>query len=169
MTALTTRLVVQLAATLTDTLDLGNKQALQALKRDFPWSSGTGQDEADRVWTDTRTLTASSSDSLDLAGSLADAFGNVITFARIRALIVAPAVGNANNVIVGGAASNGFITWVGGATHTLTVRPGGLLLLAAPDATAYVVTAGTADQLKITNVSVSVAATYDIALIGASA
>jgi hypothetical protein len=72
-------------------------------------------------------------------------------------------------VIVGGAAANQFLTWVGAATHTVTVRPGGLFQLIAPDATAYAVTATTADLLRITNSGAGTSVTYDIVLLGASA
>jgi hypothetical protein len=100
---------------------------------------------------------------------LLDAFGAAITFARIKTLAIAADAGNTNNVIVGNAATNGFVSWVGAAAHTVTVRPGGVLLVAASDATAYVVTAGTADLLHIANSAGGSSVTYDVVLIGASA
>jgi hypothetical protein len=48
------------------------------------------------------------------------------------------------------------------------VRPGGLAVLAAPDATAYVVTAGTGDLIDIVNTAAGNVAP-EIYLIGASA
>lgn len=135
----------------------------------IPLSSGTGANQADKLWHDQRTLTASSTEDLDLAGSLVDPFGGTITFARIKGIIIAAAAANTNNVIVGGASSNGFITWVGSATHTVTVRPGGFLALFAPDATAYAVTAATADLLHIANSAAGTSVTYDVVLVGASA
>lgn len=131
--------------------------------------SGTASGQADRLFTDQRTLTASATEDLDLAGTLVDAFGATVTFARIKGLVVKAAATNSNNVIVGNATSNGFVSWVGGAAHTVTVRPGGIFTLWAPDATAYTVTAGTADLLRIGNSGAGSSVTYDVILIGASA
>ena len=138
------------------------------------YATGTGAGAADRIWTDQRTIAASGTDDLDLAGVLVGAFGQTVTFARIRAMVIQAAAGNTNNVIVGNAASNGFVTWVGGATHTITIRPGGLFVLAnsgpgSADATGYAVTAGTGDLLRIANSGAGTSVTYDIYLIGASA
>ena len=153
----------------TSLLDLGPAAFPIALARSFATTNGTGVGQADRVFTDIRTLTASSSEDLDLAGVLLDAFGVAITFARIKTLLVAADPANTNNVIVGNATTNGFISWVGAATHTVVVRPGGALLLAASDVTAYTVTAATADLLRIANSGAGTSVTYTIVLIGASA
>jgi len=131
-------------------------------------STGTGANQADRIYHAQPTLAASGTATLDLAGVLTDIFGATVTFARIKAMVVAAAAGNTNNVIVGNSATNGFITWVGGATHTVTVRPGGVFALYAPDATAYAVTAATADLLLFTNSAAGTGVTYDVILIGAS-
>jgi hypothetical protein len=45
------------------------------------------------------------------------------------------------------------------------VPAGGMLLLYAPDATGFAVTAATADQLKITN-SAGASCDYDIVIVG---
>ena len=103
------------------------------------------------------------------AGVLVDVFGATVTFARIRAIAVSAAASNTNNVVVGGAASNQFATWAGAATHTVTVRPGGLFCVANTDATGYAVTAGTGDLLRIANSGAGTSVVYDIILIGASA
>ena len=81
-------------------------------------------------------------------------------------LLIRAAAGNTNNVVVGGAASNQFVTPFGAGAHTLTVRPGGMLLMVANDATGYAVTAGTGDLLRIANSSSGSAVTYDIVLLG---
>jgi hypothetical protein len=133
------------------------------------YSTGTGASQADRIFHDQRTIIASGTDDLDLAGVLTDVFGVTVTFARIRGLIVAAASTNTNNVIIGNATSNGFITWVGAAAHTVTVRPGGFLALTATDATSYAVTAATGDILRIANSGAGTSVVYDIVLIGASA
>lgn len=167
---LTATLKAQLAAVHSSVLDLGivEFQPTGVVKA-IPLASGTGADQADQLWTDTRTLTASSTEDLDLAGSLVNALGATVTFARVRALYVEAAVGNANNVLVGGASSNGFINWVADATDKVVVRPGGFLLLANRDATGYAVTASTGDLLRIGNGGSGTSVTYNIAIVGCTA
>lgn len=133
--------------------------------------SGTGAGQADKVFHDQRTLAAAANDDLDLNGpSLLDAFGGALAFVRIKGLIVAAAAANPNPITVGGAASNGFVSWVGSATDKVSVRPGAVLSLFAgqADATGYPVTAATADLLRIT-AGAGGNHTYDVILVGASA
>lgn len=169
--ALTSKLSVGVSGKQTTTLDFGTPEASLAKTFSVSLASGTGAGQADRIFTDTRTLGASGTEDLDLAGVLTDAFGATLTFAKVKAIYIAAAAGNTNNVVVGGAASNGFITWVGGATHTVTVRPGGAFALFAgsADANGYAVTAGTGDKLTVTNSAGTTSVTYDIAVIGTSA
>lgn len=160
---------VSVSAQQSNLLDLGNAIFSPVLAYARATTNGTAVGQADRIFTDTRTLAASANEDLDLAGVLLDAFGATVTFARVKALVVAADAANTNNVVVGNAAANGFISWVGAATHTVTVRPGGVLALVAPDVTAYTVTAATADLLRITNSGAGTSVTYSIVLIGASA
>jgi hypothetical protein len=166
---LSSSLGVSLSSTLSNALDLATARVPLAYSKSLDLSSGTGANQADKIFSDTRTLAASATEDLDLAGVLVDALGSTLTFARIKGLLICPAAANTNSLIVGNAASNGFISWVGGATHTVTVRPGGLFALFAPDATAYAVTAATADLLHIANGGAGTSVTYDIVIIGASA
>lgn len=166
---LTSQLAVSASGTLTSALDLGAGSAPQTLSRSMPLGNGTTAGKADRVFSDRRTLAASGTEDLDLAGTLLDAFGAAITFARIKGLIIAAAAGNVNNVIIGSAASAPWITLLG-ATHTLTLRPGAFVAVGTgvADAIGYAVTATTADLLKIANSGAGTGVTYDIHIIGAS-
>jgi hypothetical protein len=156
-------------ATANNVLDLQSATSPLSWSKPLSMTTGTGAGQADRVFTDTRTIAASGNDDLDLAGVLTDPLGAVLTFARIKTMAIYAYGANTNNLTIGNAAANGFISWVGGATHTVTVRPGGLLLLAGTDATAYAVTAATADILRVTNAAGGSSVTYDIVLIGSSA
>lgn len=127
---------------------------------------GAGAGQANKAWHDQRTLALSSNEDLDLAGSLQDAFGNTITFTKIKAIIVAAAEGNGDDITVGGASSNAMVNFVGDATDKIKVRPGGLFVIACGDAAAYAVTAGTGDLLNIANEDGAASATYDIFVIG---
>jgi hypothetical protein len=166
---LSTRLTASINAAQQTALDLVTGKAELLVPAVLDLADGTGAGQADRMWSDRRTIAASGTDDLDLAGVLTDAFGAVVTFARVRGLLVKAAATNTNNVVVGGAASNQFATWAGGVAHTVNVRPGGMLLLGATDATSYAVTAGTGDLLRIANSGAGTSVTYDIVIIGASA
>lgn len=168
---LTTRISVTASAQQTATLDLGSGSVQLAKPYAVSLTDGTAAGQANRIFHDTRTLAASANEDLDLAAVLTDAFGASLTFARIKGLIVAASAANSNNVIVGGAASNQFASWLGAGTHTLTVRPGGVLCLmtGAADATGYAVTAGTGDLLRIANSGAGSTVTYDVILVGCSA
>lgn len=168
--SLTTAIKLQLRATATGTPDLGAAAHEIAKEWSVSTKDGSGAGLANRLWTDQRTLAASASEDLDLAGSLADAFGVTQSFARVKALIIAAAASNANNLVVGAASSNAWAALLG-ATHTLTIRPGTSVCVFAggADAIGYVVTAGTGDLLKIANSAGGSTVTYDIAVIGCSA
>ncbi|MGW4641805.1 hypothetical protein ACWEN6_25025 [Sphaerisporangium sp. NPDC004334] len=169
--SLDTKLIVALTATQASTLDLASAQVPLSVRQVLELTSGTGAGKADLVFSDRRTVAASSSDSLDLAAGLTDALGTSLTFARIKAILIVAAKTNVNNVVVGGAASNGFATAFGDATDKIVLRPGALLALAAgqADATGYAVTPSTGDLLQIANSGAGSAVVYDIVLIGASA
>jgi hypothetical protein len=166
---LTANLTAKLAGTLTGTPDLGAASYAFNLGKAIALATGTGADQADLIWTDTRTIAASGTDDLDLAGSLTGMLGGTLTFARIRAIYVAAAVANTNNVVIGAAASNQFVGPFGASTHTAMVKPGGVFLAANRDTTGWAVTASTADLLRIANSGSGTGVTYDIAILGCSA
>lgn len=164
---LNTRLKLTLAADLTSPLDLQARSAPLAFGYTKALTNGTGVNQADKVWSDQRSIAASGNDDIDLAGTLEDAFGSTISFARIKTLIVKAADGNTNNVVIGGASST-FTTWTTGTSAAVVLRPGGLFVLSVSDATAYAVTATSADTLRISNSGAGTAVVYDLCLIGAS-
>jgi hypothetical protein len=169
--ALTTKVQLDVAAKQTGTLDLGSSAAQIAKTYSVSLADGTAAGQADRMFSDTRTLAASATEDLDLAGVLTDAFGATLTFAKVKAIIISAAAGNTNNVIVGGASATQFASWVGAATHTVTLRPGATLALfaGAADDTGYVSAAGSTDLLKIANSGAGTSVSYDIVLVGTSA
>lgn len=91
-----------------------------------------------------------------------------MTFARIKALGVYAAIANTNNVNVTRPASNGVPLFIA-AGDGVAVRPGGMLVMIAPDVTGYLVTAATGDLITFTNSSGTTGVTYDVVIIGASA
>ncbi len=167
---LTTRAAANVALTARNTIDLGASSATRALTLALELANGTGAGQADLAYTDTRTLAASATEDLDLAGALADPFGVAQVFARVKLLVVQAAVGNTNNVQVTRPASNGFPLFLA-ASDGIALRPGETLLLAASDADAvgHVVTAGTGDLLTFTNGGAGTSVSYSVAVVGCSA
>lgn len=166
--ALSTNMRLSLKSTLSSALDLVTSRAPLDYSSTIDLASGVGANQADKIFADTRTLAASATENLDLAGVLSDPLGASLTFARIKAILVKAASGNSNNVNVIREATNGVPLFLA-AGDGLAVRPGGLFLWVAPDATGVAVTAGTGDLLTFTNSAAGSSVTYDVVIIGASA
>jgi len=100
----------------------------------------------------------------------------VLPIRRVRVLGVSVTTAGTNAVTVGNgstSSSTAFSSWLGGTNQTVTIRPGGLLLLVAPDATAYPAFTRVMDSddgagaLKISNGNTNTA-TVDVWVGGAS-
>ncbi len=126
--------------------------------------NGTGNDQATMAFQDIRTLAASTTESLDLTGSLRDAFGRLITFTSLKCIVVKHKTVGADAVMyVGGGpdAVGGFVTDPG---DRIAIRPGGKFLWWGPKAGAPV-TDNSADKLRIVN-NATGAIEYEILLLG---
>jgi len=166
--ALSTKILTQVVATLTDALDLSTATDPLSYAYRQTLTSGTGANQADMLWHDTRTLAASGTEDLDLAGVLVNGLGDTQTFARVKAIFVTAAAGNTNNVNVTRPAANGVPLFLA-AGDGVAVRPGGMFAAVAPDATGYAVTGATGDLLTVTNSAAGTSVTYSVIVIGASA
>lgn len=151
----------------TGAADLGTPVFPFVLTNPITLTDGTGASQADRVFSDSRTLAASASEDLDLAGGVTDTFGNTITFAKIKAIAVKAAADNTNNVNVSRPAANGVPLFLA-AGDGLGVPAGGAFAHAWPGA-GVVVTGGTADLLTVANGGAGTPVTYEIVIIGTSA
>jgi hypothetical protein len=89
MALVNTQLGVSVAGTLTNPKALTTGQAPLSYVQSLILGTGTGANQADKLWSDTRTLAASAVEDLDLAGVLVDALGVTATFARVKGLIIA--------------------------------------------------------------------------------
>jgi hypothetical protein len=117
------------------------------------------------IFSDTRSTAGT--DSLDLiGGGLLDNLGNTWAPARIKAIIVVAAAANTGNVLLRRPAANG-VPFFTAAADEVPIHPGGAVVIFAPSAAGYVVTAGTGDLIDLAASAGTV--TYDIYLIGASA
>lgn len=147
--------------------DLGTVAFSFDKRTPFAFVPGTGTGQADKLFSDTRTLAASATEDLDLAGGLTDPLGSTLTFVKIKAIYIKASAANTNSVVIGAAASNDFVgPW--SADGTTSIPPGGELLLVHGGA-GWTVTASTGDLLKIANSSSGTGVTFDIILIGTSA
>lgn len=160
------QLILKINSTLLNPLNLNTADDPVAKDYTQNLSNGTGANQASQQWHDQRTLAASASETLDLAGVLTNAFGQTVTFAKIKAMIIHAAPANTNDVLVGGAASNAWLGWVGDVTDIVKVKPGGTLIWVAPDVNGGAVVSGTGDILKVANSSSGTGIVYDIILIG---
>lgn len=151
----------------TSALDLGTVTLPIDVSAVIALANGTGANQADRVFTDTRTVTTGATDSLDVAGSLVDAFGATITMARVKAIYIKSASTNTTDLQFARPASNG-VPLFSAVSDAIVIKPDGVFLWAAPDATAIPVTAGTADLFSVIN-GAGASAVYDIVIVGSSA
>lgn len=165
---LNTKLAVSLSSTLTSALDLVSASAPLKFNKNMVLSSGTGLGAADKIFSDTRTLAASGTENLDLSGALTDSFGAVVTFARVKLVLVTAAAANTNNVNFAREGTNGVPLFLA-ASDGIAVKPGGGFMWWSPDAAGVVVTAATGDLLTVTNSAAGTPVTYDVVIIGASA
>lgn len=164
---LQTTIDVNLAALLSSALDLGAALYSPVINKRITLLSGTVSGAADLIFTDTRTVTASSTDALDLAGSLSGPVGGTLTFVKLKAILVRAAVGNANNVRINRPASNGVPLFLA-ASDGIDVLPGGLFLWVGQGA-GVTVTPATGDLINIDNSGAGTSVSYDVVLVGTSA
>jgi hypothetical protein len=127
-------------------------------------SDGAGVNQAQKLWSDRRTLATGVGESLDLNGVLVDGLGNTLALTVIKGIIISAAAANTTTLTIGNIA-NGLATILGIATQSLTLQPGELLMKITPSAAGYAVTAATADLLRVVNAA-GASATYDIIIIG---
>lgn len=164
---LTTVIEAEINANLTSALDLGTAAYPSDVLTRLTLTSGTGNNQADLVFNDTRTVIASGTDALDLAGVLTGPLGGTLTFVKLKAVMVRAAVANANNVRLNRPATNGVPLFLA-ASDGIDIPPGGVFLWAAPVA-GVTVTAGTGDLINIDNSGAGTSVTYDVVIIGTSA
>lgn len=166
--ALTTTISLNVKALLTGATDLAQTVSPHLINFAVSWASGTGANQADVVWGDERTILASGTDDLDLAGALTGALGTV-TFAKVKLIVVTANAGNTNNVVVGGAASAQFVGPFGANTHTASAAPGGFVAFGNPSSAGWAVTGTTADLLRVANSAAGSSVTYKALIVGTSA
>jgi len=142
-----TKIVVKLQVT--DKPGPGDYPADGAFSESFLQTllDGTGDAKAQISFGNESTLGASANEDVDLSGTIEDNVGQVLSFTKVKAIFVLADVDNAEDIVFGPSAANGFVAPFGDASDRLNVQPGGTAMLVAPNS-GWTVTAGTADLLN---------------------
>lgn len=167
-TGLSAKVNLAVGGTYSKTTDLLTNQATIAFPQySKEFTFGTGASQVDLLFTDTRTIAASTTEDLDFAaGGLSDAFGTTVTLAELKVLIVCASASNTNNVVIGGDANS--IPFLSTAATTASIKPGGCFSLVDPSAGGIAVTAGTGDILQVANSGAGTTVDYSLIVMGSS-
>ncbi len=140
----------------------------QTFQQTINWAFGVAAGQVNEAYVAVRTLAAGASETLDLVGVLSGLFGQTISFARIKgiliALLTAPEI--ASSITVGDAASDPWLGPLGGTTPMTTVTSGDCWQQTRSDATGWAVGGGAGENLKVANDDGTNSATYLVALLG---
>jgi hypothetical protein len=165
--ALSSRIVASVSGSQTSVMDMGTGTFPFTLAVSAAFTDGVASGMADRMFSDSRTLAASATEDLDLAGSLTDAFGAVLTFAKLKLVMIKASSSNTNDVVLSRPASNG-VPLFAAAGDSIAIKPGGVFFWYVPGA-GVTVTAATGDLMTLTNSAGGTGVDYDVVLMGTSA
>lgn len=134
-------------------------------------AEGTGINQFNRVFTDTRTLLSGANERLSMynfgGAPVTDPVGQPLALSRVVLLMIRNNNTTAGNSLVIGndATSAAWVSPFTANTQTITIEPGGILLLLAPSVAGYAVANTTNHLLKILNAG-SGSVDYDIVVFG---
>lgn len=169
--SLTARIAASINAPELFSDDLGSSSFTHLLQQSVSFTAGTGANQVDRAFSDTRTLAPSANEDLDLAGSLGGklvGIGATVVFAEVAALMIVADAANTNNVVVTRPASNGVPIFLA-AGDGITLGPGDFFMGVFKGATGKAVTAATGDLINIANSGAGTSVNYSILVLGRSA
>lgn len=165
MAGVTGTIALQIAAKLKGTADLGTPVAPVNVNQLLQIEAGTAAlGQADILWADERTLAASATENLDLAGVLTGLLGGTVTAAEITAIYIEANAANTNDVVFFGAATNQFNGPLSGTTPKLALGPGDFSI--TTNKKGWTVTAGTGDTILVANGGAGTGVTYRIVIFG---
>jgi len=123
-----------------------------SFSKSFTFAQGTGANAADIIYASRPSLSTGNLD-LDLAGTLTDPAGNTVVFAEVCGIIVVNRSTTAAEIVTLGGATADFLTWLKATGDGVKIAANSMFCLCDPNADAYVVTATTADILRLTSAS----------------
>lgn len=165
--ALTSTLTFNLLSVLTkSTNNLALSQDLELDVSDT-LADGDAADQAEDCFLHKgRTLAASTTEDIDLVGSLENIYGDTMSPNRLKGLLIRNQNTTAGDTLrIGGDANSAPIFQDTSDQHD--IEPGGIFFIWSPSAAAITLTAGTGDILQIENTS-SNQITYDLMIIVAT-
>jgi hypothetical protein len=166
----TPNLQIQVTSTLTGAA-LEGATPTYALNQTWstPLTTGTGANQADKLYTASITLGPSAGQDIDLAGVLTDPFGVALSFVKVKVVAIKASAANTNNVNVSRPAANG-LTWFLATSDGFGMGPGEIFIRSSPGTAGLgTVAAGTADLIRVDNGGAGTSVTFDIIIIGTSA
>ena len=146
----------------TKSLDLTSPKEVIGISKSNAFANGTGSNQGNEFFSDSRQL-IETSETIDLTSTLTNAFGETVTFIKVRAFILHVTTKTTGFSLI---LSGNFLTnagWITGTTPTQIVGPDGLYVVTNP-VDGYTVTNTTQDQLTIDSGSNTV--DYDLIIIG---
>ena len=149
------RASINLLETLTGDLETASAQINSAFGWDI--ANGTGANQANLKWSDTRPLGSGANENLDLNTGLSGLTGPTV-FAKVKGILVSSAATNTVNVTFSG------IPFFPAA---YVLKPGGVHLLIDPSAAGIPVVETTADKINV--LAGAAAVTYSIVIVGTNA
>ena len=164
---------IRVAPNLTHTGTGSASTLTEVLSDSYLWAEtgivGTNGSAAglNKLWVYSGSLAGGATNTFDLAGGVTNSFGQVLTFAHVKFLLLAPSnsMAVAQSVLLQPAPANGWGSWMSTTTSAARVYSGGAWAVFAPCTNAYAVTAGTGDLIDIINESTN-AATYRLYIAG---
>lgn len=170
MTTLTAKITTSIVADLAGTPALALPDAPLTKSYVASYANGAGANQAQAIYSGSRTIAGSGTDNLDLSGLLTDALGNVVSLTGVKEIIIANT--GASQIRVGKKITNGFAgpfdQTAGSLGVLVEVAQGtspGMLRLSSASAAGWAVVGATGDLLSIENMSAT-GATYDVIIIG---
>jgi len=149
----------------TNALDLVTGSGTLNKKASITYTTGTGANQIDTLFSDQRTLSTGANEDLDLAGALTGLYGTTLTFAAVKGILISSATANTTDLTVIEPAANGLTGLFVAASDGINIEPGGFFMWATPSAAGLAVTAGTGDLINVANAA-GASATYDVVIFG---
>jgi hypothetical protein len=163
--SLNTEMLVSIVADLNKGIDLASGTAKLQMNQRTETKDGKGAGQADQIFTDKRTIFAGGHEDIDLFGALKNIFGDYLSFADVKGLVVISSPENVDRIKVGGAPSQAVAGFFADSSDALHVRPGGMLVLAQPSGVAVL---GNQRMIRVENTALFNSAEYEIYILGAA-
>ena len=132
--SLTSKIVLNVGTTYTGSSGLGTSIETLNLDYSIDLASGSGANQANVIYSASRSLADDVNEVLDLyaSGTLTDSFGTALTMTRLKTLILYNTSTDASLLVGGGTTP---VALFADASDIVTLPPGGKFMMSAPDAT----------------------------------